>query len=90
MPDNFINGLIGSICKENWTCLSFAGFHMTYSVQFFICPCVFMLFNDLIYIIIDTGTCHDSCLDTPIHRKLVYIIDGFIFLYENITPDHIP
>ncbi len=85
-----------SVCpvgKKNRPCLRLTGSHMTNTVKFLVCTCIFMFFNHLVLIVIDTRTCYNTSLNTPIHRKFIDIVNWFILLNQSSflypVPEHV-
>ena len=54
---------------------------MSDTILFLFLSCIFMLFNNIIYIIVNTCTCNNPRLLSSIHRKSVNIITLVIIRY---------
>jgi hypothetical protein len=65
--------------------LRIADIHMADSVGFLLRPCILMLFNNLIFVIVHGSTGTDSRLRTPVHNEFINIISRRIF-HDKFAP----
>ncbi len=62
--------------------------HMADTVQFFVLPGVFMLFDQPVLIIVHRGTGHNPRLGAAVHGQLIDIIAGRFFYYKGALCNH--
>ncbi len=84
------NDFIGAVSQKNRPGLRIARVNVANPVRFLFRSGIFMLFNHAAYIIVNGRTGHNSGLYAAVHRLLIYVITGRIFLNKASPLYHIP
>ena len=85
--DHVTKHRICPVCQENRACLHIAHIHMADSVLFFVRPGIFMLFDNIVPVVIYGGACHNPCLAPAVHSQFIQIIAGLSLFYKAALAD---
>ena len=74
------NFFLFAVCQKYGTGVCVAGVNMVYAVRFFVGVGEFVLFDNIVYVVINRNTADDARLTSAVHYLAVNIVAGFFIL----------
>ena len=79
--------IVPAVAQEDRSCLGATGVDMTDPVLFLVSARVFVLLDDIVFVVIDGGTCDQTGLGAAVHGLRVHVIAGGPVLDEAAVTD---